>query len=357
MDSCLSRPLPAGDVALVPAQQFVTLRPEVPASFSLIFPGRWRPREALNPHAAAIEQETLAWLRAYDIGRDAAEAERLRKFNCAMYGGYSLPVADHESALLVTQFICLWLFWDDMTVEEELGWDVEEIARALVEREGTVSSRYAAAWADIGRRLRANRSASWLAALGATMRGWMENAKLETAMARGFKAGQCPEFTRALDCRTISIGMYPTFHLIEYAEGIELPASFHAHPIVVELKRLASRLVGLGNDLGGLAKDIDQRWLNLVLILSERAGLPIEVAFQQVVDLHNADVEVFDTLCARLPSWGPEIDADIARWLRAVRYNVRGFTLWESTAERYQELRAIVNGKALVAPVDPVSRS
>jgi hypothetical protein len=130
-----------------------------------------------------------------------------------------------------------------------------------------------------------------------------------------------------------------------------LKRSFHAHPIARELKRLASRLVGMGNDLGGLAKDLDQRWLNLVSILGERSSLAIEEAFQRVVDLHNADVRSFDRLCTQLPSWGPEVDRNIARWLRAVRYNVRGFTLWESTAERYQELKAIVNGKALVAPV------
>ncbi|PCC70462.1 hypothetical protein SAMN02745121_06619 [Nannocystis exedens] len=339
-------------VELIPAARLHDRAPDVPAAFQLRFPQRWRPRQLLNPHADRIERRTLAWLQTYGIGRDADEREKLRKFNCAMYGGYSLPVADFESALLVTQFICLWLFWDDMLVEEELGWDIGEVVRALTDDAApATTSRYVAAWADIGRRLRRARSAEWLQRLGATMRQWMENAKLETGLARAFKRGSCPEFVAAFDCRTVSIGMYPTFHLIEHAEGAELPASFHEHPVVVELKRLASRLVGLGNDLGGLAKDIDQRWLNLVLILGERSSLPIESAFARVVALHNEDVQIFDRLCHGLPSWGLETDRHIDRWLRAVRYNVHGFTLWESTAERYQELKAIVGDKLLVAPV------
>jgi hypothetical protein len=34
-----------------------------------------------------------------------------------------------------------------------------------------------------------------------------------------------------------------------------------------------------------------------------------------------------------------------------VRHNVHGFTLWEATAERYQEQKAVVGGLALVTPV------
>ena len=183
-------------------------------------------RKPAKPHPPdRIERRTLAWLRTYGIGRDADEQDKLRKFNCAMYGGYSLPVADFESALLVTQFICLWLFWDDMLVEEELAWDIDEIVRALTDdAPPTSDSRYVAAWADIGRRLRRTRSREWLRRLGVTMRQWMENAKVETCLARAFKRGTCPEFAAAFECRTVSIGMYPTFHLIEHAGGDELPA-------------------------------------------------------------------------------------------------------------------------------------
>src|SRR6185295_14112776 len=83
--------------------------------------------------------------------------------------------------------------------------------------------------------------------------------------ARYTCTGRSTSHTSAEDIARV-IGMFPTFHLIEYAEGFELPDELHAHPAVVELKRLASRLVGMGNDLGGLAKDIRNRWLNLVLV-------------------------------------------------------------------------------------------
>lgn len=83
----------------------------------------------------------------------------------------------------------------------------------------------------------------------------------------------------------------------------------------------------------------------------ERAGLKIEEAFQRVVDIHNAEVAEFDQLATEMPSWGPATDVLARGWVQAVRHNVYGFTLWESTAERYQEVKAVVGAKALVAPV------
>ena len=320
------------------------------ASFGLRFPTRWRPAPLQNRHAEAVEQGTLRWLAAHGIGVDVDEREKLRQFNCAMYGGYSLPLSDYDETLLITQFISLWLFWDDMQVEEHQDWDIEEVVSAL-DGGPRSSSRYIAAWSDIGRRLQTKRSRRWLRHLTCTMRQWLENAKLETGLARANQRGVCPEFQRLFECRTISIGMYPTFHLIEHAEGFELPDAFHQHETTVAIKRLASRLVGLGNDLGGLAKDIEGRWLNLVLALTERSGVPLQVAFQRVVDIHNADVAEFDRVAARLPSFGAEVDVLAQRWVQAVRYNVHGFTLWEATAERYQGRKVHVGDVALVAPV------
>jgi hypothetical protein len=270
-----------------------------------------------------------------------------------MYGGYSLPAANYRTALLVTQFISLWLFWDDAQVEEEDDFCIEAILEALAGgAEPRAPSRYLAAWADIGRRLRRTQSAAWFGHLESTMREWLENARLETRQAQAFKGGlACPDFATLFDCRTISIGMFPTFHLIEFVEGFELDESFHRHDTVVALKRLASRLVGVGNDLGGLAKDISNRWPNLVLALMEQSSLKIEDAFQRIVDIHNADVEEFDRLASELASREAGTDALVRGWVQAVRHNVFGFTLWESTAERYQESKAVVGGRALIAPV------
>jgi hypothetical protein len=88
-----------------------------------------------------------------------------------------------------------------------------------------------------------------------------------------------------------------------------------------------------------------------VLSLIEQSSLKIEDAFQRIVDIHNADVEEFDRLALELPRQKAGTGDLVRGWIQAVRHNVFGFTLWESAAERYQESKAIVGGKALIAPV------
>lgn len=323
------------------------------AHHRLAFPAHWRAQPVLNPDEATLEAATVAWLATHGMGQNPAEREKLRKFECGKYGGYSLPKAPLPEALLVTEFISLWLFWDDVEVEDHTRWNIDDVVRALLGDDSLDRGRYVAAWAELGRRLGEARSAAWRARLAASMQEWLENAKVETALARRLRdQAEWPDLEAAFDCRTVSIGMYPTFYLIEHAAGFELPASFHEHPLVRTLKRTASRLVGMGNDLGGVAKDIFHGWLNLVLVFGHAFDLRVEEAFARVVDLHNREVLDFDLTAERLPSWGAELDARVALWVAAVRHSVYGFALWESRAERYQEYTALAGGRALLVTLD-----
>lgn len=340
------------ELRIIAAAELATLGLEPPARYRLRFPEQWRATPEQNPYAAALERHTLQWLREYGMGVEPDEAERLRRFDVGRYGGCSLPRASFEAALLVTQYISLWLFWDDLQVEDEVGWNESQVVRALSgEWKPTVSeSRYLAAWSDLGARMRDRRSPAWLGLLSSSMRQWLENAKRETEWARAFRErGVCPDLDDLFACRTISIGMYPTFHLIELCEGVELHGAFHEQAEIRELKRLASRLVGMGNDLGGVAKDLQARWLNLVPVTAERRRLTLTAAFAAIVDAHNADVLAFDRAASRLPSFGPDIDLFVPGWVQAVRHNVYGFALWESLAERYQAVKAVVGATPLIA--------
>jgi hypothetical protein len=127
----------------------------IPAAFQLRFPPSWRASPVQNRYADAIARETLRWLGDHGIGHTPEQREKREKFNCGMYGGYSLPLADYHTGLLVTQFISLWLFWDDVQVEDDLGWSVDAVVAALTGAAAPApGNRYLAAWASLGARLR-----------------------------------------------------------------------------------------------------------------------------------------------------------------------------------------------------------
>jgi hypothetical protein len=318
-----------------------------------VFPERWR--SGSNVHTQAAAAETLAWMKSHGMGQTPAEESRLRKFCCGQYSGYALPHASYPRYLLMTEFLTLWLFWDDCEVETEQGIAVDELIAAMTgERLPAGASRYAAAWYDLGRRLRQTQSRDWLERLGQTLRQWLLVSRLEAERAREQQRSHKPmAFDTFLSRRVITIGMYPTFHLIEYTEGCEL-GELHDDPVVKTLKLLAARLVALGNDLMSLGKDLAQAWPNVVTVLSAHDGIPMSEAFGRVVTMHQRDIARFDTLAERLWSALGRSSATgrmLRDWLQAVRHSVHGFALWESTAVRYREVPAMVDGELLWAPL------
>jgi hypothetical protein len=312
----------------------------------IVFPPHWR--AGSNVHTPAVEVATLAWLKSHGIGLDVAEEHRLHKICCGNYGGYILPCASYDSLFVVTSFLTLWLFWDDVAVETEAGEDIDELVLALIgETLPPACSRYMAAWHDLGGQLRAVQSRNWAERLGATLQQWLLYSCIEMERARCYwREGMLVDCDAYFTCRTITIGMSPTFHLLEYALGYEL-GDLHEHPAVAHLELLASRLVAIDNDLLSLGKDLENGWPNAVTVLAAHHGIPLPRAFEQVIGLHQRDVATFDRVAAELLEQGHGPSDLLAGWIQAIRYVVHGFALWESTAPRYREHQAVVADKLL----------
>jgi hypothetical protein len=342
------------EVTLVSKDDARGLAALAPHKLRLLFPSHWRsPYPTGNIYVEAFERGTIDWLDRFGLLKDEHDRETVRRFYCGMFGGYSAPRASFRDGLLVTEFNSLWVLWDDQVVEEGARWSIDEVLSAMhQDRPLLASDGFMNAWNDLCLRFRKTQSSAWMARLSAEMEAWMSGAKQETVNVEEYRhSGTLPAFDEMLNLRTVNIGMYPMFYLLEMTEGFELPDTFHNNHVVAEMKRVASRLVLFGNDLGSLAKDLAHDWPNLVTVLQRQENVCVHDAFSYLVDMHNTDVEAFDDLERQLPLWGPEIDLQVRGWVQAVRYSVLGLTLWESLAERYQHTKALVSGKVLAAPV------
>lgn len=304
-------------------------------------------------YSGAFHQATVDCLSRFSLIKNDHDRAVVDKFACGWYGGLSSPRSNFRDGLMLTQYVSLWLFWDDLVVGRDMSWGVEAVVAALTdERPPDTSDGVVLAWHDLCNRLRKLQTEGWQGRLAYDMEIWMRNAKVETLNADRYRAtGELPPFETMLDIRTVSIGFYPTLYLIESAEGLDLPDDFYVDPHVVELTRLASRLISYGNDLGGFAKDHRDGWPNLVTGFKAETGSTTAQTFRALVDMHNAEVDAFDEVAKKLPSWGAEVDVQVAGWLQAIRYSVAGFTLWESTAQRYQQYKPVVDEGVLAAPL------
>jgi hypothetical protein len=315
----------------------------------LTIPRHWWPEPAINVHAARAEEETLEWFLSLGFGERALRI--IGTFSPSQYAGIPFPLAGSRELSLITRYLSLWLLWDDVDVERrERGFRIRA-STVLATAVPHATTLFDKAWSCLFRELGETMSFEWLDALGDAMEAWSDAALRQTQATKRQRPGAWRiSFADAMRARIETIGMYATARLIEYARGRELPKHFHEHDAVQDLMMLANKIVGLGNDIFSLGKDWASGYVNVVLALREDFSLPMLDAVRSILGEHDEAIVDFDQLARTLPSFGEEWDAEIAEWLRQLRYSCVGFTLWESRAPRYTSLEMLVDG----AVVDPV---
>jgi hypothetical protein len=196
----------------------------------------------------------LAWFES--LGMSAAEIDRVGKFDIGGYVGIPFSTLSLEDTVLIAKYLSLWLLWDDVQVESlEGAWRFDATSATVSEPTGEMS-RFDAGWSWLLRTLGARRSHRWLRALCDEMTTWSRAAAEEGRTAARARQGLGrSDLQSQWDLRVVTIGMYPTFYLIEDSLDLELPPDFHASPAVERLKLLASIIVALGNEIFSFAKD------------------------------------------------------------------------------------------------------
>jgi hypothetical protein len=258
------------------------------------------------------------------------------------------PMHPPEQTFLHARYLSLWLLWDDMHVERlENRWRIGA-GHVLNGRPPSGMTHFDEGWWQLLEELAVMHSTEWIQGICQAMATWCDAALEEGATMRRYaETGVHPDFERQLELRIATIGMYVTLYLLESAYDAELPHAFHQHPTVRRLKRLANKLVGLGNDIFSFAKDQAQQQPNLVSTLMEERGMSVEDAIKALIRGHDEAVIEFDQLAGSLGSGSQQTDRLIQRWLRDVRYAALGFSLWEAQAPRYTAYKVVAGERAI----------
>ena len=74
---------------------------------------------------------------------------------------------------------------------------------------------------------------------------------------------------------------------------------------------------------------------NLLTVVMYRKRLGLQEAVDWIGSWHDQVVGDFMEARANLPSWGPEIDSQVARYVEALEYTVRGVDAWSFETQRY----------------------
>ncbi|KAI0929342.1 Alpha-muurolene synthase [Taiwanofungus camphoratus] len=149
-------------------------------------------------------------------------------------------------------------------------------------------------------------------------------------------AGIIPDLESYIDMRRDTSGCKPSFDLIEYAMGIDLPDFVMDHPVIRALNQFANDLVTWSNDV--FSYSVEQArgdTHNMIVILMKHHGLSLQGAVNYVGELCKQTIDAFVENQQSIPSWGLEIDTDVTVYVKGLQDWIVGSLHWSFVTERY----------------------
>ncbi|KAG1837270.1 isoprenoid synthase domain-containing protein [Suillus subalutaceus] len=133
-------------------------------------------------------------------------------------------------------------------------------------------------------------------------------------------------------------GLKPSFTLIEFVARIDLPDEVMSHPAIVALEYAANDHVCWANDIVSYNKEQSQgdaHWQNLVAVLMHDRGLDIQGAMNHTGQMCKDAIQRFESNRAILPSWGEEVDKQVAIYVEGLQNWMIGSLHWHFNSPRY----------------------
>ncbi|KIM48679.1 hypothetical protein M413DRAFT_83524 [Hebeloma cylindrosporum] len=153
---------------------------------------------------------------------------------------------------------------------------------------------------------------------------------------RAREEGVIPDLESYIDVRRDTSGCKPCWALIEYALDIDLPDFVVEHPVIQALNQGTNDLVTWSNDI--FSYNVEQSrgdTHNMIVILMQYHNLSLQGAVDYVGELCKQTIDTFSTNKAELPSWGPEIDEMVARYVQGLQDWIVGSLHWSFQTQRY----------------------
>ncbi|KDQ61070.1 hypothetical protein JAAARDRAFT_125196 [Jaapia argillacea MUCL 33604] len=154
--------------------------------------------------------------------------------------------------------------------------------------------------------------------------------------AKDRDAGVVPDLESYVDVRRDTSGCKPVFDLMEYALGIDLPDYVVEDPIIKALNQGTNDLVTWSNDI--FSYNVEQArgdTHNMVVILMMYHGHDLQSAIDHIGDMCRDTINTFIANQAKVPSWGTEVDKDVAAYVQGLQEWIVGSLHWSFQTKRY----------------------
>ena len=292
----------------------------------------------IHPRGRQVSADNQRWVTSVGLAPTGSKLAQIAAIRCGSFAAHTYNRAPTPVVQLGADLIAWLYLWDDRVGESQ---DLDS-STALSQRFGSYEHviRWRALPADanelhrsllglISRAVDLGASSQWVERFGDSMAAYFDGCALEFPYRRSRRPPTVLDYTYL---RSLSVGAYPVFDLIELGSGVPLSESEFAR--LRSLRYLASLLCAWVNDVYSFPKELaDKEPLNIVAALACERELGPADALEAAADLFNADYARFDRLVAIALSDSPSVG--VARYVDGLCDWVMGNRAWTKLCGRY----------------------
>ncbi|KAF4454624.1 hypothetical protein F53441_2858 [Fusarium austroafricanum] len=293
----------------------------------------------MNPHYETVKPVSERWL-AEKCSFTPRMKKRVEFCDFATFISISAPDAPVEKL----KTMCDWGNWvfpfDDMFDEGALKADqkrsqivIDSLMADMLDKKYTKPKiAVVQAHDDIFRRVSQGSTPGARRRFALSMKDYTDGV---VHHVKDFSRNSIPSIEEMLETRRLSSGVTPLYHLVEYAHDITLPDEVFEDPVIQTLERLGSDFVLLSNDILSYRKEESDDCPFSMVAACRMTGQSAQQAFDTVGDLLEERYQEWETVIKKLPSWGPEADANVARYIQGIQNVVQANISWSFQSGRY----------------------
>ena len=296
----------------------------------------------LNKYSAELEEYSISWLNKFHILREGSDFKRFRRGKFFMLTASTYPYCQLEELKLVNDWI-IWLFnWDEQCDVSSLSNQPELIYRnhkRFLEilkgvKPNSVDLPLSHALYDIRKRLLEIDQKKGLNSFVYHVEKYFQGC-VQEAINRQRKI--VPDLDTYLKLRQLTGAMNTAIELMILCNHLRLPSFLLDYEIFRKLTLITNQVVCWDNDIISAYREIKNGDVhNLIFVLHHHKQISLPEAMKLGVEMRNQELENMIRLEASLPSFGEEIDTELAKYISGLHAWIRGNLDWSILTDRYQ---------------------
>ncbi|MBW4600760.1 MAG: terpene synthase [Calothrix sp. FI2-JRJ7] len=311
----------------------------------IIFPDLYCPFPLqVNKHVNVLEDYALEWVTRFNVLNEESAYERFRKSKFYLLAASAYPSCQLEE-LKIANDVISWLFiWDDQCDMSDLGKQPEflksfcnrfiEILNGAELTKKDIPLGYALS--DIRKRIIKRGNITFFHHFVHNFEDYFHGC-LEEANNRLKLV--LPALESYTTIRSSSAAAALCLTLIEFCDQVMIPYFLRNNEIINKINRTTINILAWSNDIFSFQREMLAGEVhNLVLVLKLQNNSTIEDAITCATELHNKEVKSLADLEASIPSFGKEVDGEIAKYLSGLHSWICGNLNWYSYSGRYEIL-------------------